>query len=151
MMAFLTCKQKHAAAPSHLLDKDQMAKILAEIHLKEGVINNYAINNSDTTSFLYRKVEADIFKKYAVDTNSYYESYKYYLIHPEEFTDMYKQVIVNIKAQNRLDSLAEAQKPKTKNGHKNKMLPDSVPSSKTSDSIPKYRYRKKEYQKLLKS
>jgi hypothetical protein len=118
----LGCKFKLDQQPDNLVSKDKMIAILAEIHMTEGKINNLNIQSSDTTQFIYRKMEAEIFKKNKVDTADYYKTYKYYLVNAEEFSDMYKDVVKIIKAQNKLDSIAEAKtQPKrvipTKMGH----------------------------------
>ncbi len=117
-MATLACTKKDNTRPANLIGTEKMAKVLGELHIMESKINNMGIQNSDTASFIYRKLEADIFKKYDIDTSAYYSSYKYYLINPEKFSDMYNEVVENIKAQNKLDSIADAKKPKVDTSHK---------------------------------
>jgi Domain of unknown function (DUF4296) len=113
-MLFTACKPSVEKKPDHLISKGKMVEILAEIHHIEGIVNGLAIQNTDTSSFLYRKLEADLFKKMDVDTAAYFESYKYYLINADEFTDIYKQVVEKVKQKNRVDSLADAKLPKSK-------------------------------------
>lgn len=115
-LAFLmfSCKQNIENEPDNLISKEKMINILSDIHRLEGVVNNMNIQNTDTTSFIYRKMEAQLFKKHEIDTAAYYKSYKYYLVNPDEFTEMYKKVVLSIKAKNKIDSLAEAKLSKNK-------------------------------------
>lgn len=107
-----SCKQSIENEPDNLVPKEKMINILSDIHRTEGFINNMNIQNTDTTSFIYRKLEAQIFKKHGVDTSTYYKSYKYYLVNPDEFTEMYKEVVASIKSKNKIDSLKEAKSKK---------------------------------------
>jgi hypothetical protein len=113
-------------SPLGLIPKDKMANILAEIHLAETKAHSLDISNSDTTNVIFRKLEAEIFKKYQVDTSSYYKSYRYYLIEPEQFSDIYKDVIEKIKIQNKIDSLADSKKPKTDSAYQKAVNTDSI-------------------------
>ncbi|MES2794725.1 MAG: DUF4296 domain-containing protein [Bacteroidota bacterium] len=106
------CKPKFDKKPEKLVPKDKMVKILSDMHRMEGFVNNMGIQNTDTSQFIFRKLEAKIFKKYQVDTAAYYASYKYYLINPDDFTEMYKQVVKSIKEKNKADSLVEAKSKK---------------------------------------
>jgi Domain of unknown function (DUF4296) len=104
----LACKTKNDKKPDVLVSKEKMVNILTDMHRMEGFVNNLGIQSSDTTQFFFRKLEAEIFKKYAVDTAAYYQSYKYYLINPEDFKEIYSDVVKQITAKNKIDSLAES-------------------------------------------
>jgi Domain of unknown function (DUF4296) len=107
-IVLFSCAKKNGTKPSNLVSKSKMANILADIHLMEGDINNFGIPNTDTANFLYRKMETKIFAKYEVDTSDYVKSYKYYLVNPDDFTEMYKEVVEIIKEKNKVDSTARA-------------------------------------------
>lgn len=113
-MLFCACKPSVEKKPDHLISKGKMVEILSEIHHIEGIVNGLGIQNTDTSSYLYRKLEAEMFKKMDVDTAAYFESYKYYLINADEFTDIYKQVVEKVKEKNKIDSLADAKLPKAR-------------------------------------
>lgn len=104
----IACKTKNDKKPDDLIEKEKMVNILTDIHRTEGFVNNLSFQSTDTTQFFFRKMEADIFKKYAVDTSAYYQSYKYYLINPEDFKEIYEGVVKQITAKNKVDSLAES-------------------------------------------
>ncbi len=107
-LLIISCKQSIEKEPDNLISKEKMINLLSDIHRIEGVVNNLGIQSSDTTSFIYRKMEAQLFKKHKVDTSAYYKSFKYYLGNPDEFTEMYKEVVLSIKEKNKIDSLKEA-------------------------------------------
>jgi hypothetical protein len=104
----LSCKPKFEGKPNNLVSKEKMINIMADIHRAEGVVNNLNIQSTDTSQFIFRKLEAKIFKQYEVDTTAYIKSYKYYLINAEEFSEMYKEVVATIKQKNKVDSLANS-------------------------------------------
>lgn len=107
MFVAISCKNSVEKKPDNLVPKDKMIELLADIHRLEGHVNNLNIQNSDTLAFIYRKMESDLFKKHKIDTSAYYKSYKYYLVDPEVFTDLYNQVLEKIKIKNSADSTAE--------------------------------------------
>jgi Domain of unknown function (DUF4296) len=108
-----SCSPKNGKRPENLISKSKMANILADIHLMEGEINNFGIPNTDTTSFLFRKFQANILAKHQIDTSAFNKSYKYYLINPEDFTDIYTDVVSIIEKRNKIDSTARAKIKKT--------------------------------------
>jgi Domain of unknown function (DUF4296) len=124
------CKPKNDDKPNNLIPKAKMAKLLADIHILEGKVNKLGVVNTDTTSFIFRKYEAELFKKHEIDTTEYFESYKYYLINPDDFTDVYKQAVEIIKEKNKVDSLQNAKLQKER------------PKIKTIDSSEKINERK---------
>jgi Domain of unknown function (DUF4296) len=114
IVLIISCKPKFDKKPENLVSKDKMVNIMADVHRLEGFVNNLSVQSSDTSQFIYRKMEAKIFKKYGVDTTAYLNSYKYYLINTEEFSEMYKSVVKIIKEKNKVDSLAVSKLKKPK-------------------------------------
>jgi Domain of unknown function (DUF4296) len=118
LVSFLfQCSTKNDTPPSNLIPKEKLANILTDIHQAESKVNNLAIINSDTNFFLFRKLQNQILEKYGVDTTAYFQSYKYYLINPEDFTDIYKQVVSQLTVIHKKDSTINAKlalkKPKS--------------------------------------
>jgi hypothetical protein len=66
------------------------------MHKAEALTNSAGIPSSDTSFYIFEQYEKEIFKKQQVDTADYYKSYKFYLVNPEEFTDLYKLVVDKI-------------------------------------------------------
>ncbi len=90
--AFLfSCGQKEAKPPN-LLPKDQMAGILADIHLLEAKVN--ALNLSgDTSIAVYKAYEYDLLvNERKIDTTVYQQSFEYYKNHLKEFHQIYEMV-----------------------------------------------------------
>lgn len=109
---FFSCNNSSEKRPPNLVSKEKLALVLADIHRMEGTVNGMSIQNSDTAGFIFRKLEAEIFKKYDLDTAAYFQSYKYYLVNSDDFTDIYKNVVAIIREKNKADSLAETKLPK---------------------------------------
>ncbi len=113
LLVVISCNRNVEKKPENLVPKEKMIEILADIHRLEGHVNNMNIQNTDTLAFIYLKMEAEVFKKHAIDTASYYKSYKYYLVDPQEFTLLYEEVVAKIKAKNQVDSTLEAKNKKS--------------------------------------
>lgn len=149
---FLACKSPNGEKPKNLLSKEKMADILVAMHKAEALTNSAGIPSSDTSFYIFEQYEKEIFKKQQVDTADYYKSYKFYLVNPEEFADLYKLVVDNITIQNKADSTAEAKakknKPKEKvDSTKLKPLGDSLPRPVFGKTINMEAIRMKKYQK----
>ncbi len=79
--------------PDNLLSEEKMINILTDIHLIESDVNNMRITDSDSNLAVYLYLEAQLFKKYQIDTATYRNSYRYYIAQPEVFGKMYKQIL----------------------------------------------------------
>ncbi len=128
----LACKSPNGEKPKNLLSKEKMADVLVEMHRAEALTNSAGVPSTDTSFYIFGQYEKDIFKKHQIDTADYYKSYKFYLVNPEEFTDLYKLVVNKITKQNKADSTVEAKSKKNKlkekvDSTKLKPLKDSLP------------------------
>lgn len=130
---FLACKSPNGEKPKNLLSKQKMADVLVEMHRAEAMTNSAGIPSSDTSFYIFAQLEKEIFKKHQIDTSDYYKSYKFYLVNPEEFTDLYKLVVDKIIIQNKADSTAEAKA----NKNKPKAKADTTKIKPMGDSLPK--------------
>jgi len=74
--------------PDTVLQKEQMAKVMVDIHLLEATMNlNVAeADNSHPTSL-------DIFSKHSTTKEQYDESYLFYTQHPEILAEIYQLVL----------------------------------------------------------
>jgi hypothetical protein len=131
-LTFLTvaCKKEKSEKPKNLLDAATMTQILTDVHLLEAKITGLNLGNVDTSMFLYKHLEKDIFKKYQIDTTTYRASYKYYLQNLDEYEAIYGDVVKNLDKKIKADSLAEAKRAKQK------LVNPQVPPA-TMDSINK--------------
>lgn len=135
------CKPKNDKKPDILISKSKMAKILAEIHELEGKISRLGIVNTDSSNFIYRKYEAQIFKKFEVDTSAYYQSFKYYLINPEDFTEIYRETVDILKENNKQDSIKNLKLKKESPDSSKIKNSDSLKGKKTRGNILNLRHR----------
>jgi hypothetical protein len=120
------CGTKNETPPPNLISKNKLANILSEIHQAESKVNNLGLFYNDTSYFLFRKFQTKILAKYEVDTSAYFQSYKYYLVNPEDFLDIYKDVVKQLAVINTRDSIITAKKL-AKKPDSTKIKADSVP------------------------
>ncbi len=85
------------AKPAHLVDEDQMATILAEVHLAEARVGKMAIGSADSSALLFKRLYTNTLKKFGVDTASYTQSFVYYSARPEKLANIYEQVLEKLK------------------------------------------------------
>ena len=73
-------------------DKEDMVKILIEMHLVEKSIDNLKLD-ADTSRALFKIKEDQIFDKYSIDEELYRKSFSYYFFDPKELDVVYERVI----------------------------------------------------------
>ncbi len=78
--------------PDDLIDADQMADILTEVHLAEAQVGRYTLSSADSSSMMFNRLNEKIMNKFEVDTSSYRRSYIYYSANPDQFEKIYKNV-----------------------------------------------------------
>lgn len=71
---------------------NQMAEILADIHLDEGKISALNIVSVDTSVILYNQLERATLKRHGVDSTLFASSFASYVQEPQDFIDLYKRV-----------------------------------------------------------
>ncbi len=93
----LSCSTGSGKEPENLIDEDKMVKVLTDVHLAEAKISKLGLRTSDSSTIVYKRLERDIFRKWAVDTAAYTQSYIYYSSDPEKLTRIYEQVTKNLQ------------------------------------------------------
>lgn len=88
----VSCTSPENKRPDNLIDEDQMADILTEIHIAEARTSRLSSTVIDSANIAYKHLEKQIFKKFSVDTAAYRTSYAFYAAHPQEMEAIYKQV-----------------------------------------------------------
>ncbi len=78
--------------PSNRLSEDQMAEILADIHLDEGKISAMNIVSADSSVILYNRLERATLKRHRVDSTAFAKSFASYVQEPQDFIDLYQKV-----------------------------------------------------------
>lgn len=89
LLACLSCSD---SKPTNRLPEDQMAEILADIHLDEGKISALNIVSADTSVILYNQLERATLKRHGVDSTVFAKSFSSYVQEPQDFIDLYQKV-----------------------------------------------------------
>ena len=92
VLVLFSCK-KNDDVPETIIGKEQMAKILVDIHLLEIRIDKLDMPK-DSADVVYKSFEYDLLtNKHNVDTLTYLTSFKYYTNHLNHFNDVYDMVL----------------------------------------------------------
>jgi hypothetical protein len=92
------------------LSTETMGLILTDIHLAD------AMADQDGGALIHRKIQreelfSNVFEKHSVDRGVFWQSYKYYLIHPEELDSVYSLVLNDLtRMEMRIDSVLPERK-----------------------------------------
>jgi hypothetical protein len=97
MCALLGCAADDGTdRPDDLIPADKMADILTDIHLTEARLTRFNLR-ADSMVLMFNRLNAQVMKKYEVDTSAYRQSYVYYSSHPDQFEKIYKDVNEKLK------------------------------------------------------
>jgi Na+-translocating ferredoxin:NAD+ oxidoreductase RnfG subunit len=77
---------------SDRLEQEQMAQVLADIHIDEALIQNLHVGNSDTSLVLYHELSQQTLKKRGLDSSQVAKSYGSYVKDPAAFIKLYTRV-----------------------------------------------------------
>ncbi len=97
-------------APDKLIDKSTMIEILTEIQVTEARLSRLNVRSFDSTVVAFNYLQAEIFRKYKVDSLAYVQSYKYYASQPEVFAQMFGKVeeeIVEMESKSQKNTTAQ--------------------------------------------
>jgi len=84
--------------PRDTLSQEQMASILADIHIAESRVTRMQLKSSDSSLMVFNKLKQDIWKKHKVDTLNYRNSYTFYMTHPKQMSQIYEKVNKKIES-----------------------------------------------------
>jgi Domain of unknown function (DUF4296) len=93
--------------PNDLLPPQTMIAILEDIHLIEAKVTKHSLASTDSSNMLYNAWERKIFQKHQIDTAVYHRSYRYYIEHTDEFTEIYQQIIKNLEAREKASNVKQ--------------------------------------------
>ncbi|GAB2597099.1 DUF4296 domain-containing protein [Spirosoma areae] len=102
------CTNPEDKPPEGLIDEEQMAELLTEIHIAEARVSRLGLRSIDSSNLAYKHIESQLFKKFRVDTAIYRKSYIFYSSHPGDMERVYKKVTEKLKKK------TEAPTPKPK-------------------------------------
>ena len=102
-LAFVACSNNPVPKPDILLDDEVMTNILFDIAILQAA--NGTMGNKLTENNV--KVTTYIYKKYNIDSTTYYQNQRYYAADAKKYKKMYEKVM------DKLDEENEALKDKT--------------------------------------
>jgi hypothetical protein len=119
--------------PPNLIDRNKMIRLITEIQLAESAIGLQPFSHTEAV-IRFKKYEGEIFKKYQVDSATYFTSYQYYAAKGKLLQYIYLIVGDSITAQQkRAEKIARLDSAKRADSLQRKQI-DSLLSKK--DSIP---------------
>lgn len=74
------------------LEQEEMAQVLADIHIDEAIIQNMHVGNSDTALVMYHELSQQSLKKRGHDSTQVAKSYGSYVKDPAAFVKLYTRV-----------------------------------------------------------
>ncbi len=75
---FFGCSEEMNEKPDNLIPESKMAAIVTDIMVTEAKVSRLGFKSFDSSKVAYDFLEREIFKKYAVDSAQYNQSYNYY-------------------------------------------------------------------------
>lgn len=87
--------------PEGLLSKEQMVKVLIEVHLNEAKLNQLRVPR-DSTAKVYEIMERELLKHQGIEDSVYRKSFQYYLDHPMLMEEVYTVVVDSLSLRERL-------------------------------------------------
>ncbi|RYE30621.1 MAG: DUF4296 domain-containing protein, partial [Sphingobacteriaceae bacterium] len=83
LLLFFLIACRHDPKPDNLIDEDQFASLLVDMHLADGYLNS-KVQMPDTLSYYGNGLYTEIFRKHEVDSAAFRKSYQYYSVHLEQ-------------------------------------------------------------------
>jgi hypothetical protein len=100
LLASPACQRpEEAPKPADLLPKEQMIRLLADLHVLEARVENSRLPQ-DSARALYLARQKDLLWRYEVTDSTFQRSYRYYGVHGKDLHDIYGAVIdtLNLRA-----------------------------------------------------
>ncbi len=98
--AVMSCS-KHDKLPDEYLDKQEMVGFLIDLHLLQSQVQNLRLQN-DSAEFTYLVLERELFDEYGYRDSIFYDSYSWYLSHPDQMHEIYTAVVDSLTLQQSL-------------------------------------------------
>lgn len=130
-LLFLLIAGCKPGVPKDVIQPEEMAEVLQDIHLVDAYVGTLA--NVDSTKVKAASYYKGVYKKYGIDSALYTKSLNYYQEDPRELDKLYTVILADLNASKtaivKADSIAGA---KIANDIRQKMRRDST---RTADSI----------------
>lgn len=110
LLLFTSCSPQSEKIPDGILSKDKMIAVLFDIHVAESSVNSRGMTNIQLNQLVSVKYE-DIMKKHGTTYAIFKESFDYYLHHPDQFEEVYQEIVNQLTA---MEGKAKARQPALK-------------------------------------
>ncbi len=87
LISFCSCTS-NVEKPKNLLDEDKMTEILVDLFIHQQSTYLTEINSKGKDSFNFSQIDAQILHDHQTNVGDFRESYKYYYLHPEKYTEI---------------------------------------------------------------
>lgn len=98
----IVCACTSSEAPSDLIGKEKMAKIITEVHLLEAKIGQLTIKPEDSIQVVYDHYEKLLFENLGITQEQYVSSFNYYVDNPAQFEKIYNAVVDSLMQKEKL-------------------------------------------------
>lgn len=102
-----SCSPKPEKLPSGILTKDSMIAVLLAVHIAESSVNGRGLTNQQLNQLVAGKYD-DVMLKNHTTFDVFQKSYDYYLQHPDQFEEIYLEVVNRLTA---LEGKSKAREP----------------------------------------
>ncbi|RIJ41782.1 DUF4296 domain-containing protein [Pontibacter oryzae] len=109
-LSLLGCQRQNDKKPDNLIPESKLVPILADIHMTEALIESNVIY-PDTALMVFNKEQEEIFEKYGVTSESFKETYRYYLQNLTEMDALYETVVDTLSLRETKIQIREGKKP----------------------------------------
>ena len=138
LIALLFLASCKPGIPKDIIQPDDMALVLNDIHIVDGYVTTV---RPDSSKIIAASLYKGVYKKFSVDSAKFYKSMDYYYKNPRIMDDIYKQVNQGLTKQKEklvlIDSLKNAKVAATAR------LKARKDSTKVADSLKKVVLKKK--------
>ncbi|WP_258097830.1 DUF4296 domain-containing protein [Marinoscillum pacificum] len=103
LLIFVNCSKKQAQRPPNVLTRDQMVRVLIDVHILEAKIKKLYLPR-DSSQLIYNHYEGMLFDDLGITKEQYAESTAYYIDEIDEMKDIYNQVVDSLLARQKLNN-----------------------------------------------
>nr|WP_262921671.1 DUF4296 domain-containing protein [Pontibacter ruber] len=109
-MTLLGCSQEEQQKPEHLLSRDKMIQILADVHTAEATVEHQVVY-PDTALMTFNYLQQQILKKHKISEQEFRDTYNYYLDNLKEMDKLYEIIIDTLSVRESKARVQAGQEP----------------------------------------
>lgn len=104
LLIFVNCSKKKQELPPNVLTRDQMVRVLIDVHILEAKIKKLYLPR-DTSQVVYNHYEKMLFQDLNISSEQYAESTAYYVDHLELMKGIYDEVVDSLLARQKTNNI----------------------------------------------